>query len=179
MPVMITNDTGRQIDVADPANAQVVADAFDRLTQRVTDAEAKADKAEAEKEAMEEELEAEKTKSCDAAIAERVAAIATVTAAAKRVVGDSFACESMDTVEIMRTALAAKRPKLDWADKSAAYVQAAFDMLTTADEQTQTTDTAAQLAKLAQDASSAAQPTVDRYAVRKGEISQAWKGGAK
>ena len=179
MPVMITNDTGRQIDVADPANAQVVADAFDRLTQRVTDAEAKADKAEAEKEATEEELEAEKTKSCDSAIAERVAAITTVTAAAKRVVGDSFKCESMDTVEIMRTALAAKRPKLEWADKSPAYVQAAFDMLTTADESAQTTDTAAQLVKLAQDDASAAQPTVDRYAKRKGDISQAWKGGAK
>ena len=158
MPVMITNDTGRKIDVADPANAQVVADAFDRLTQRVTDAEAKADKAEAEKEAMEEELEAEKTKSNDAAIAERVAAIATVTAAAKRVVGDSFKCESMDTVEIMRTALAAKRPKLEWSDKSPAYVQAAFDMLTTADEPAQTTDTDAQLAKLAQDAAGVNQP---------------------
>lgn len=179
MPVMITNDTGRKIDVADPANAQVVADAFDRLTQRVTDAEAKADKAEAEKEAMEEELEAEKSKSCDSAIAERVAAIATVTAAAKRVVGDSFKCESMDTVEIMRTALAAKRPKLEWSDKSPAYVQAAFDMLTTADEPAQATDADAQLAKLAQDAASAAQPTVDRYAKRKGDISQAWKGGAK
>ena len=158
MPVMITNDTGRKIDVADPANAQVVADAFDRLTQRVTDAEAKADKAEAEKEATEEELEAEKSKSCDSAIRERVAAIATVTAAAKRVVGDSFACESMDTVEIMRTALAAKRPKLDWSDKSPAYVQAAFDMLTTADEPAPVNDTAAQLAKLAQDAAGVNQP---------------------
>ena len=175
----IVLDSGRSVEVQDEATALLVSDTIDRLTQRVTDAEAKADKAEAEKEAMEEELEAEKSKSCDSAIAERVAAIATVTAAAKRVVGDSFKCESMDAVVIMRTALAAKRPKLEWSDKSPAYVQAAFDMLTTADEPAQTTDTAAQLAKLAQDAASAAQPTVDRYAKRKGDISQAWKGGAK
>ena len=154
----IVLDSGRSVEVQDEATALLVSDTIERLTQRVTDAEAKADKAEAEKEAMEEELEAEKTKSNDAAIAERVAAIATVTAAAKRVVGDSFTCESMDTVEIMRTALAAKRPKLDWSDKSAAYVQAAFDMLTTADEPAQTTDTAAQLAKLAQDAAGVNQP---------------------
>ena len=175
----IVLDSGRSVEVQDEATALLVSDTIERLTQRVTDAEAKADKAEAEKEAMEEELETEKSKSCDAAIAERVAAIATVTAAAKRVVGDSFTCASMDTVEIMRTALAAKRPKLEWADKSPAYVQAAFDMLTTVDELAQTNDTAAQLAKLAQDAAGAAQPTVDRYAKRKGDISQAWKGGAK
>lgn len=154
----IVLDSGRSVEVQDEATALLVSDTIERLTQRVTDAEAKADKAEAEKEAMEEELETEKSKSCDSAIRERVAAIATVTAAAKRVVGDSFTCESMDTVEIMRTALAAKRPKLDWADKSAAYVQAAFDMLTTADEPAPVTDTAAQLAKLAQDAAGVNQP---------------------
>lgn len=154
----IVLDSGRSVEVQDEATALLVSDTIERLTQRVADAEAKADKAEAEKEAMEEELETEKSKSCDSAIAERVAAIATVTAAAKRVVGDSFACKSMDTVEIMRTALAAKRPKLDWADKSAAYVQAAFDMLTTADEPAPVNDTAAQLAKLAQDAAGVNQP---------------------
>ena len=154
----IVLDSGRSVEVQDEATALLVSDTIERLTQRVTDAEAKADAAMAEKEMMAEELETEKSKSCDSAIRERVAAIATVTAAAKRVVGDAFSCESMDTVEIMRTALAAKRPKLDWSDKSAAYVQAAFDMLTTADEQAPVNDTAAQLVKLAQDAAGVNQP---------------------
>lgn len=127
MAVNIVLDSGRSIDVADAANAQVVADAFDRLTKRVKDAEEEKEKMEAAKDASEEELEEEKKKSSDSAIAERVKAIATTATSARKIAGKEFACDSVDITTIQRAALAVKFPKRAWADKSAIYVQAAFD----------------------------------------------------
>jgi len=173
----IVLDSGRSVEVQDEATALLVSDTIDRLTARVTDAEAQRDAAMAEKEAVAEELVSEKKKTSDEAIKARVEAIAAVTAAAVKVCGDSFKCESMDTVEIMRSALAAKRPSIQWADKSPAYVQAAFDMLT--GDQDWAKNTADQLAALAQDAAAHTKPTVDAYTKRKDELSNAWKGGAQ
>lgn len=127
MAVNIVLDSGRSIDVADAANAQLVADAFDRLAKRTKDAEEEREKMEAAKDAAEEELEEEKKKSSDSAIQARVKAIAETATAAKRIAGKSFACDSVDVTTIQRAALAAKFPKRAWADKSAVYVQAAFD----------------------------------------------------
>ncbi|WP_448120495.1 DUF2213 domain-containing protein [Pseudomonas veronii] len=127
MPVIITTDSGRSVDVADPANAQVVADSFDRLLKRATDAESKADKAQATADKAAEDLVEARKASSDVAIGERVKAIGMTQALARKVAGDDFTCDSLDVIEIKRAALAVKRPKMAWGDKSAGYVECAFD----------------------------------------------------
>lgn len=127
MPVLITTDSGRSVDVADPANAQVVADSFDRLLKRATDAETKADKAQAAADSATEKLGDAVKASSDEAIKARVTAISSTHALARKVAGDGFTCDSLDVIEIKRAALAVALPKRDWSDKSAGYVEAAFD----------------------------------------------------
>lgn len=128
MPVLITTDSGRSVDVADPANAQVVADAFDRLLKRATTAEDSVQRIQAVADGAKEELAKAVLLSNDAAIAERVAQIAKTGATARKIAGDSFKCESVDSTTIMRAALNSKFPTIDWAAKSDVYVQARFDM---------------------------------------------------
>lgn len=127
MPVLITTDSGRSVDVADPANAQVVADSFDRLLKRATDAETKADKAQATADKAAEDLAEARKASSDVAIGERVKAISATQTLARKVAGDGFTCDSLDVIEIKRAALAVALPKRDWSDKSTSYVEAAFD----------------------------------------------------
>jgi hypothetical protein len=127
MPVIITTDSGRSVDVADPANAQVVADSFDRLLKRATDAESKADKAQATADKAAEDLAEARKASNDEAINARVVLIGSTQAQARKIAGDSFTCDSLDVIEIKRAALAVKRPKMAWGDKSAGYVECAFD----------------------------------------------------
>lgn len=127
MPVIITTDSGRSVDVADPANAQVVADSFDRLLKRATDAESKADKAQATADKAAEDLAEARKASGDEAINARVVLIGSTQAQARKIAGDSFTCDSLDVIEIKRAALAVKRPKMAWGDKSAGYVECAFD----------------------------------------------------
>ncbi|WP_432782439.1 DUF2213 domain-containing protein [Pseudomonas veronii] len=127
MPVFITTDSGRSVDVADPANAQVVADSFDRLLKRATDAESKADKAQATADKAAEDLAESRKASSDEAINARVVLIGSTQAQARKIAGDSFTCDSLDVIEIKRAALAVKRPKMAWGDKSAGYVECAFD----------------------------------------------------
>lgn len=128
MPVTITIDSGRQIDVADPANAQFVADAFDRLLKRATTAEDSVQRIQAVADGAKEELAKAVLLSNDAAIAERVSLIAKTGAIARKIAGDSFKCESVDSAAIMRAALTSAFPTTDWAAKSDVYVQARFDM---------------------------------------------------
>nr|DAI64969.1 MAG TPA: hypothetical protein [Caudoviricetes sp.] len=120
----ITTDTGLKVDVADAA----VVDAFKRLEQRVSDAEAAKETVQAQLDAAMEQVADLTTKCSDEALKARVEAIARVTTSARKVAGDEFTCDSMDPVVIKRAALAVKRPSVDWAEKSAAYVEAAFDM---------------------------------------------------
>ena len=127
MPVLITTDSGRSVDVADPANAQVVADSFDRLLKRATDAEGKADKAQATADKAAEDLAEARKASSDEAINARVVLIGGTQALARKVAGDGFTCDSLDVIEIKRAALAVALPKRDWSDRSAGYVEAAFD----------------------------------------------------
>ncbi|YP_010684809.1 head maturation protease [Klebsiella phage vB_KpnM_FZ14] len=120
----ITTDTGLKVDVADAA----VVDAFKRLEQRVSDAEAAKETVQAQLDAALEQVADLTTKCSDEALKARVEAIARVTSSARKVAGDGFTCDSMDPVAIKRAALAVKRPSVDWAEKSTAYVEAAFDM---------------------------------------------------
>lgn len=190
MPVLITTDSGRSVDVADPANAQVVADAFDRLTLRATTAEAAAEKAQATADGTAEKLTAALALGSDDAIKTRVAALGALNTTARKVAGDAFTCDSVDATEIMRAALLVKRPTVDWATKSPAYIQASFDMAAEAEPSetnvttTVTGDTAtvlSQLLALAKDASGkttadTATPTVDAYSAYKESQANAWKG---
>jgi hypothetical protein len=128
MPVLITTDSGRSVDVADPANAQVVADAFDRLLKRATTAEDSVQRIQAVADGAKEELAKAVLLSNDTAIGQRVALIAKTGATARKIAGDSFKCESVDSTTIMRAALNSKFPTIDWAAKSDVYVQARFDM---------------------------------------------------
>lgn len=134
MPVLITTDSGRSVDVADPANAQVVADSFDRLLKRATDAETKADKAQATADKAVEDLAEARKASSDEAINARVVLIGNTQALARKVAGDGFTCDSLDVIEIKRAALAVALPKRDWSDKSAGYVECAFDAESDKDE---------------------------------------------
>ncbi|BCQ68231.1 hypothetical protein PEQA60_22210 [Pseudomonas sp. Eqa60] len=135
MPVLITTDSGRSVDVADPANAQLVADSFERLLKRATDAESKADKAQATADKAAEDLAEARKASSDEAINARVALIGNTQALARKVAGAGFTCDSLDVIEIKRAALAVKRPKVAWGDKSAGYVECAFDAESEKDEE--------------------------------------------
>jgi len=126
--VKVTLDSGKSVEVNDEATATLLTDTFDRLNKRAMDAESKADKMEAEKDAKDEELEEAKKASSDEAIAERVESVTRAALDAKRVAGKDFTCDSMDEVAIKRAALAVRFPKREWADKSADYVRASFDM---------------------------------------------------
>lgn len=197
MPVIITTDSGRAIDVADPANAQLVADSFDRLNAALKQATADAESAQAVADARAEELAAAKQLTSDAAIAERVKAIAAVQAVATRISGET--CDSVDILTIQRAALTKVRPTVDWASKSEAYVQAAFDMAAEKEDDEDEKDTKdaggrpktkpskdsgellKQLAQLAQDAAGVPNgggktETVDHYAAFKAKQANAWKG---
>lgn len=186
MPVNITLDSGRVIDVADAANAQLVADAFDRHEKRVKDAEAARDTAQALYDAAQEQVKQLQQKCSDEAIIARVQELTKVTTLARKVAGDAFKCDSMDTVEIQRAALSVKRPSVDWASKSVAYIQAAFDMASEEDEDEETEDAGGngkqrkqsgdQYQQLSQDAAKGSQPTVDALTAAKMKISDAWKG---
>lgn len=194
MPVLITTDSGRSVDVADPANAQVVADSFDRLMKRATDAEAKADKAQATADKAAEDLAEALKASSDEAINARVTLIGTTQALARKVAGDDFTCDSLDVVEIKRAALVKALPKRDWANKSAGYVEAAFDAESDKDEEeekdedgnpkpkTPTGDAAtllAQLAQLAKDGATTPTATTDAkpsaYQLHKQSLASAHK----
>lgn len=119
-------DSGSSVEIADDATAILVGDSFKRLNDRAEAAERKLEQVQAVADARAEELAAAKQLTSDAAIAERVKSIAAVQAVATRISGET--CDSVDILTIQRAALAKVRPTVDWASKSEAYVQAAFDM---------------------------------------------------
>lgn len=119
---------GRSIEVQDEATALLVTDSFDGLTKAAKDAQAEVQQKQAVIDAQAEEITALKLKTTDESIKDRVNAIAKVKDSAIKIAGDAFVTESMDSLEIMRSAMEVARPNAVWADKSAPYVQAAFDM---------------------------------------------------
>lgn len=178
----ITTDTGRVLEVADAA----VADAFDRLQKRVNDAEADVankqallDGTNAKVDDLTAKLEKATLASSDEAIKARVEEIAQVQTKARKVAGDSFACDSVNSVEIMRAALTARHPKRDFADKSADYISAAFDMASEEDEDEDKKKDSkdSQYAQLAMDAAKGTQPQQSAYDKFKQQVSNAHRGG--
>ena len=175
--IKVMLDTGGSLDVADEAGAKLVTDALKLAAQNVKDAYAKMDKAEAERDMKQEELDEEKAKSCDAAISQRVQAIATMQASARKVVGDTFTCDSVNTLDIQRAALTAKRPTIDWSTKNEIYVQVAFDAaLELADaEPVQTVDQIAQFSKDASGAIVTQEPKLTRDQAYKATLDKKWE----
>lgn len=178
----ITTDTGRVLEVADAA----VADAFDRLQKRVNDAEATAksvqaslDASQAKVDDLTAKLETAVKASSDEAIKQRVEEIAQVQTKARKVAGDQFSCDSVNATDIMRAALTTRYPSRSFADKSADYVQAAFDMASEEDEEDKKDKPAkdAQYAQLAQDAAKAPVAPTAAYDAFKRKIAQAHLGG--
>ena len=134
MSVTVTLD-GASIEVADKSTATLIEDRFNSLLKRVGDAESQASQAVAAKDAAEakadklaEDKAALEAKTSDEAIAERVKAVHDAQTAAAKLAGSEFSCDSLDTMEIKRAALAVVRPSIDWAQKPEQYVAAAFDM---------------------------------------------------
>lgn len=173
----VTLDAGRSIEIEDAAVAALVTDSIARLEKQVTDAQTAQSKVEAERDALDEKLKAAEELTNDAAIAARVEAIAAVQAQARKVVGDKFTTESVDTMAIKREALTAVRDSIVWADKADSYVEAAFDMaFEDADKAPAPVD---QHKQLAQDAAQDLKPkeaVKSNYDSHKDSLGNAWKG---
>lgn len=183
MPVNITLDSGRAIDVADAANAQLVADAYDRLLKRVNDAETTAkaslDTAQAKIDDLSGKLEKATLASSDEAIKARVEQIAQVQTKARKVAGDTFSCDSVNATEIMRAALTAAKPKRDFTDKSPEYIQAAFDMAADEEDEEDKKDKPSKdnmYQQLSQDAARSNQPGESAYDKFKRQTANAHRG---
>lgn len=127
----ITLDSGRSVEIEDNATATLISDTIERLSKRVSDAEAETEKAKAKADDMEEKKkEAEdalKVATDAETINERIKAISNVKDSAVRIAGKEFECDSVDTMEIKKAALAIFRDSVDWTEKSDDYINAAFD----------------------------------------------------
>jgi hypothetical protein len=138
----VSLDSGRSVEIENEATATLVNDSIERLTKRIADAEfGKEDaekeakdaeeekvKAEAAKDMAEEETKAEKAKSTDAAISARILVIGATNDSARLIAGVGFKCDSLDSLEIKRQALAISNDSLVLTDKPDAYIEACFDM---------------------------------------------------
>lgn len=136
----ITLDSGRSVEVADEATATLVMDAFDRLTTQATDAKADVDKITALYDSLKESSDASAKLTSPKAMAARIKAIFKIKDAAILIAGKSFTCDSLDSLEIQRAALASIRSKTAWADKSDVYVEASFDQAFEAAEEVENKD---------------------------------------
>lgn len=178
MPVMITTDSGRELDISVAENAPLVADAYDRAIKRASDAEAATQALKAQFDANVERIAKLEAATSDAAIAQRVQEIAKVTADAQTVAGKDFKTESLDSTEIKRAALAIARPKIEWTDKEVVYIDAAFDMALS--EPVQDAAFQGQMQQLSKDAAGKPIETADQVIARvKAERSNQWKGENK
>lgn len=128
MPVEVTLDSNRVVKIEDEATAALVADSIARLDKTATDAQAEAQKQAARADSLQVSLDEAKQAGSDEAVAARVQVVADTLAAARLIAGDEFTCDSVDPVEIKRSALVAAKSTLSLDGKDAAYVEAAFDM---------------------------------------------------
>lgn len=160
---VVVLDAGRKVEIQDEAVALLVEDSISRLqtaldaaTKAKDEAESEKEKAEAKADAMKDELEEKKKETSDAAIQARIAEIVAVKDRAK-VIDSAYVADGVDTLEIMRGVLASVRPNVAWADKSADYVQAAFDMAHESAKEAPAVKNANQLRQMAADGAAGAQ----------------------
>lgn len=177
--IKVMLDSGQSLEVADEAGAKLVTDTLKAMVQQITDAQSAQQTAEAQRDAVKEQLDTALIESSDEAIAKRVEEVATVGAQARKIVGDTFTCDSVDTLTIQRAALKAKRPTVDWAEKSEAYVQAAFDMaFSDIEAEPPAKPVSDQYRQLANDSAqdNENKPKVSSYDAYKTSQAEAWKG---
>jgi hypothetical protein len=190
----VTLDSGAKVEVADEASAILIQSTIDGLRKRVADAEEEKtkaelakDEAEAKADALDEENEELKKQASEDSISKRLADVLAVTDAARKLAGAEFTCDSVNPLEIKRAALAARLPKRAWADKSEAYVSAAWDSEMEKqeaedeeeeEEKSKTTDSHRQLGDdLSKVKTGDAQTTLDAaYQARMERTANAWKG---
>lgn len=190
----VTLDSGAKVEVADEASAILIQSTIDGLRKRVADAEEEKtkaemakDEAEAKADALDEENEELKKQASEDSISKRLADVLAVTDAARKLAGAEFTCDSVNPLEIKRAALAARLPKRAWADKSEAYIHAAWDSEMEKqeaedeeeeDEKSKTTDSHRQLSDdLSKVKTGDAQTTLDAaYQARMERTANAWKG---
>lgn len=190
----VTLDSGAKVEVADEASAILIQSTIDGLRKRVADAEEEKtkaelakDEAEAKADALDEENEELKKQASEDSISKRLADVLAVTDAARKLAGSEFTCDSVNPLEIKRAALAARLPKRAWADKSEAYIHAAWDSEMEKqeaedeeeeDEKSKTTDSHRQLSDdLSKVKTGDAQTTLDAaYQARMERTANAWKG---
>jgi hypothetical protein len=158
----VTLDSGREVEVQDAATALLISDTIERLRTQVADAtkakdeaESEAEKQKAKADAKEEEAEEAKKASTEDAISARIAEIVAVKDKAA-VIDAGYTADGVDTNAIMRGVLSSVRPTIDWATKSDAYVQAAFDMAHETAKEGGSVKNAQQLRNIAQDAAAGA-----------------------
>ncbi|HEC73122.1 MAG TPA: DUF2213 domain-containing protein [Methylophaga aminisulfidivorans] len=159
----VTLDSGRSVDVQDEATALLVTDALDRLNKEITDSKADIERHKATIDAKDEEIKTLQLKSSDEELKTRVERIAKVKSGALKIVGDQFTSDSVDDVEIMRSAMQAVRPATDWKDKSPEYIQASFDMALESAEKSPEHKAKEQYQRLAEDGERGQQLTNDAY----------------
>lgn len=129
--IKVALDSGRSVEIEDGAVATLVQDSFERLTTRAEDAEGKIEKLQSTSDAQSEKitkLESDLKAANDGeAIKAKIAELASVKDSALNIAGKAFTCDSVDTMEIKRAALAVVRDSIVWADKSDDYVNVAFE----------------------------------------------------
>jgi len=189
----VTLDSGVKVEVADEATQTLIQSTIDGLRKRVADAEEEKtkaeqakDEAEAKADAKDEENEELKKKASDDSVSKRLADVMAVTDGARKLAGTEFVCDSVNPLEIKRAALAARLPKRTWADKSEAYIAAAWDSEMEKqeaedeeeeDDKSKTTDSHRKLGEdLSKVKTGDAQTTLDAaYQARMNRTANAWK----
>lgn len=128
-------DSKRKLSVTlDEDAAVIVEDALKHFKDEAEEANKKADAAEAKADAAEEKAEEAEKKTSDSAINARVQAVFATLDAARKLVPAYDSKGKTDALAIKREVMITLKPNRAWADKSAAYVEAAFDEATEAKE---------------------------------------------
>ncbi|AUR99188.1 coil containing protein [Vibrio phage 1.263.B._10N.286.51.B1] len=186
----VSLDSGRSVELEDGATATLIQDSFDRLNEKATDAEAKLVTVQATADAQADKitkLEADlKTATDSNSLTEKLAELSKVKDSALKIAGKSFTCDSVDSMEIKRAALAVVRESIDWAAKEDGYVNAAFDFadadMSKKDDEDEEEDmkksTDAQRRQLAEDAAAKNVKVVDSRGKREFMDANMWKVNA-
>ena len=188
--IKVVLDSGRSVDLEDGATAALVQDSFERLTKRAEDSESKVDTLQSTSDAQAEkitDLEGKLKAANDGeALKAKLIELASVKDSAVNIAGKSFECDSVDSMEIKRAALAVVRDSIEWTDKSDDYVNAAFEFADMdkdkkdedEDEEDMKKATDSQRRQLAQDAAAPIVKTVDNSGKRSFLDSNTWKVNA-
>jgi len=191
MPKIVTLDNGRTVEVSNDAEAALIQDSLERVENMAKTATASLDKANKELETakatidgLTDEKKKLESKTSDAAIEKRVISLAKLFDSAKKLVKDydpSGKTEDAIKLEILQKL----KPNRDFTDKSADYINAAFDMVCDQeekemeDEEEEEKKTSDSLSEFAKDVKgknkTKTESVVKGRASKDADTSQAWK----